>query len=222
MLNTSRGPNPFETLAGAEAWIQNVEGHDAFRIQQIYPRVKAWASSLNPYSTIADVGCGQGVCSELLPDSMHYFGFDPSSLLIQRAINLPTHSNKMFFIGDAQNIALPEHSVDAALSVHVWFHLPDVMQPSRELARILKPGGKVFIRGKLCPVLGKISMDLTVVDVTELGSDLPMPGEGAEVLGAHLSVDDQADAGGTIGYEVLTSLKGRYNRIYVGDGNIPE
>lgn len=85
-----------------------------------------------------------------------------------------------------------------------------------------RPGGKVFIRGKVCPVIGKISMDLTVVDVTELGSDLPMPGEGAEVLGAHIGIDDQADAGGTIGYEVLTSLKGRYSRNYVGDGNLPE
>jgi alanine racemase len=85
-----------------------------------------------------------------------------------------------------------------------------------------RPGSKVVIRGKACPVVGKISMDLTVVDVTELGSDLPMPGEGAEVLGTHIGVDDQADAGGTIGYEVLTSLKGRYNRIYVGDGRLPE
>ena len=85
-----------------------------------------------------------------------------------------------------------------------------------------RPGGKVFIRGKLCPVVGKISMDLTIVDVTELGSDLPMPGEGAEVMGPNVLVDDQADAAGTIGYELLTSLKGRYNRIYVGDGRLPD
>ncbi|ODT76566.1 MAG: alanine racemase [Pelagibacterium sp. SCN 64-44] len=85
-----------------------------------------------------------------------------------------------------------------------------------------RPGGKVFIRGKLCPVVGKISMDLTVVDITELGPDLPNPGEGAEVLGPHIGVDDQADAAGTIGYEILTGLKGRYNRIYIGDGHLPE
>jgi len=85
-----------------------------------------------------------------------------------------------------------------------------------------RPGGKVFIRGKLCPVIGRISMDLTVVDVTELGADLPSPGEGAEVLGPHVGVDDQADAAGTIGYEILTSLKGRYTRNYVGDGRLPE
>lgn len=85
-----------------------------------------------------------------------------------------------------------------------------------------RPAGKAFIRGKVCPVIGKISMDLTVVDITELGSDLPVPGEGAEIYGANIGVDDQADAAGTIGYELLTSLKGRYNRIYVGDGRLPE
>ena len=36
-----------------------------------------------------------------------------------------------------------------------------------------------------------------------------------EILGPHVSVDDQAEPGGTIGYEMLTSLKGRYPRIYV-------
>ncbi|MDP2782429.1 alanine racemase [Devosia sp.] len=84
-----------------------------------------------------------------------------------------------------------------------------------------RPGGKVAIRGKLCPVIGRVSMDQMVVDITELGADIPNPGEGAEVLGRHISIDDQADAAGTIGYEVLTSLKGRYNRNYVGDGNLP-
>jgi len=85
-----------------------------------------------------------------------------------------------------------------------------------------RPGGKVFIRGKLCPVIGRISMDLTIVDITELGSDMPGPGEGAEVLGPNVGVDDQADAAGTIGYEILTSLKGRYSRNYIGDGRLPD
>lgn len=84
-----------------------------------------------------------------------------------------------------------------------------------------RSGGKVFIRGKLCPVIGRISMDLTIVDVTELGQDLPMPGEGAEVFGVNIGVDEQADAAGTIGYELLTSLKGRYSRNYVGTGELP-
>jgi len=85
-----------------------------------------------------------------------------------------------------------------------------------------RPGGKVVIRGKACPVLGRVSMDQVTVDITELGPDnIPSPGEGAEVLGDIIGVDELAEAGGTIGYEILTSLKGRYSRNYVGDGNLP-
>ena len=86
----------------------------------------------------------------------------------------------------------------------------------------MRPGAKVFLRGQLCPVVGKISMDLTIVDITELGSNLPKPGEGVEVIGPNVNLDDQADAAGTIGYELLTSLKGRYSRNYVGNGYLPE
>lgn len=86
----------------------------------------------------------------------------------------------------------------------------------------MRPGGKVFVRGKLCPVIGRISMDLTIVDITELGPNLPKPGEGVEVIGPNVSLDEQADAAGTIGYEMLTALKGRYSRNYVGDGYLPE
>jgi alanine racemase len=78
-----------------------------------------------------------------------------------------------------------------------------------------RPGGKVAIRGKVCPIVGRVSMDLVAVDITELGGNLPSPGERAEILGANVSVDDQADAAGTIGYEILTSMKGRYPREYV-------
>ncbi|SFV35339.1 alanine racemase [Devosia crocina] len=84
-----------------------------------------------------------------------------------------------------------------------------------------RPGAKVFLHGKLCPVVGKISMDQSIVDITELGANLPRPGEGVEVLGPNVSLDEQADAAGTIGYELLTSLKGRYNRVYVGNGYMP-
>lgn len=84
-----------------------------------------------------------------------------------------------------------------------------------------RPGGKVVIRGKVCPVIGRVSMDQVTVDITELGPDIPNPGEAAEILGDLIGVDDLGDAGGTIGYEILTSLKGRYSRNYVGDGNLP-
>jgi len=75
-------------------------------------------------------------------------------------------------------------------------------------------GTQVAIRGQLCPVVGRVSMDMIGVDVTDL-QQLPAPGEMAEVLGKTVSVDDHADIAGTIGYEILTGLKGRYSRFYV-------
>jgi alanine racemase len=53
-------------------------------------------------------------------------------------------------------------------------------------------------------------MDLITVDVTEL-ADVPSH---LEILNEHQEVDDLAAAAGTIGYEILTSLGGRYERDY--------
>jgi alanine racemase len=76
-------------------------------------------------------------------------------------------------------------------------------------------GGRAFVRGQIVSVVGRVSMDMCEVDITDLQNDIPIPGEMVEVLGPHVSVDDQADPAGTIGYEMLTSLKGRYNRTYI-------
>jgi len=76
-----------------------------------------------------------------------------------------------------------------------------------------RPGGKVAINGRIAPIVGRVSMDLTVVDITD-HPEIPEPGAMAEIFGPTVSVDDQADAAGTIGYEMLTDLKGRYQRFY--------
>ncbi|MBN9309070.1 alanine racemase C-terminal domain-containing protein, partial [Devosia sp.] len=75
-------------------------------------------------------------------------------------------------------------------------------------------GTNIAIRGQLCPLVGRVSMDMIGVDITDLPTP-PAPGEMAEIIGRQVSVDDHADAANTIGYEVLTSLKGRYTRHYV-------
>lgn len=76
-------------------------------------------------------------------------------------------------------------------------------------------GGQVVFNGLMAPVIGRVSMDLVAIDVTDLGEEAPKPGDLVEVFGKHITVDDQADACGTIGYELLTSLKGRYKRSYI-------
>lgn len=62
-----------------------------------------------------------------------------------------------------------------------------------------------------CPLIGRVSMDMITVDISHL-TEIP---ETLELLGPHQTVDDLADAAGTIGYEILTSLGERYSRRYL-------
>jgi alanine racemase len=63
-----------------------------------------------------------------------------------------------------------------------------------------------------CAAVGRVSMDSIIVDVT----DLPDVPEALNVLGPHQGIDALAEAAGTIGYEVLTSLGRRYARRHEG------
>jgi alanine racemase len=74
-------------------------------------------------------------------------------------------------------------------------------------------GGKVAINGAFAPVLGRISMDMMAVDITDVPGYI-QPGDAVEVLGPNISIDDVADAARTIGYEILTSLNGRFPKRY--------
>lgn len=61
-----------------------------------------------------------------------------------------------------------------------------------------------------CPLVGRVSMDLITVDIT----DLPEVPRSLDILGPNQPVDALADSAGTIGYELLTALGPRYTRRY--------
>ena len=65
------------------------------------------------------------------------------------------------------------------------------------------------------PILGRISMDLTLLDVTDLPEDAVQPGDRAEFFGPNVALDEVAAAAGTIGYELLTGLGSRVNRNWM-------
>ncbi len=81
-----------------------------------------------------------------------------------------------------------------------------------------EPSGAVAIRGKIAPIVGRVSMDLVTVDVTDIDGGVE-PGELVEVIGPSLPIEALGAAAETIGYEVLTSLGRRFHRVYVGGGS---
>lgn len=84
------------------------------------------------------------------------------------------------------------------------------------LRRDLSNRGKVIVRGELAPIVGRVSMDLTLVDVT----DVPEVTVGDEVViigsqGASLITAEQFAAQcGTISYEVTCGISDRVPRVY--------
>ncbi|KAA0681430.1 alanine racemase [Roseomonas genomospecies 6] len=80
--------------------------------------------------------------------------------------------------------------------------------------RSLSGRGHVFVNGVAAPVVGRVSMDLVTVDVSHLPDEAVTPGGLVELIGPNRPVDTVADEGGTIGYEILTSLGARYHRVY--------
>ena len=75
---------------------------------------------------------------------------------------------------------------------------------------------QVFIGGKRCPIIGRVSMDMMAVDITGLCPLSITRGTRAEILGANIPIDEAAGWAGTISYELLTRLGSRYARLYTG------
>ncbi len=80
------------------------------------------------------------------------------------------------------------------------------------LIRHLSNSATLYAGETPCPVVGRVSMDLITVDVTHLDQDPDV----LDVIGPHQTIDDLAVSAGTIGYEILTSLGPRYERVYKG------
>jgi alanine racemase len=87
------------------------------------------------------------------------------------------------------------------------------------IARKLSSGPKggpahVFIAGKRCPVVGRVSMDMMTIDVTNLPEGKLAKSDAAELFGKNITIDEVAGWAGTISYELLTHLGRRYARVY--------
>lgn len=71
----------------------------------------------------------------------------------------------------------------------------------------------VWIAGHRCPVLGRVTMDQIVVDLTEAPTEIEV-GTPVELFGSHISVTEIAEKAETIQWEILTGITSRVARVY--------
>ena len=73
---------------------------------------------------------------------------------------------------------------------------------------------EVIVAGKRCRIVGRVSMDLFAVDITDLPEGKVRRDDWAVLIGSGLTLDEVAAQAGTISYEILTKLSRRYHRIW--------
>ena len=89
--------------------------------------------------------------------------------------------------------------------------------------RLLSNKGRVLINGESAPIVGRICMDQCMVDVTDLKHEVRVGDEAALFgcqNGAAISVEEVAEAIGTINYEIVCIIGKRIPRVYIKDGRI--
>lgn len=99
---------------------------------------------------VADIGCGNGRLLDVLPIGVNYTGCDVSSRMIaiaeeRQTVQLPT---VRFVIGDVLSLPFPAASFDHVFALAVLHHIPSVelrQQAMRELARVMRPGGRITL-----------------------------------------------------------------------------
>lgn len=87
------------------------------------------------------------------------------------------------------------------------------------VSRSLFGKGWVILRGRRCPIVGRVTMDMIMVDVGAV-ADLVATGDVATLIGSadgeEITLDEFASWSGTISYEALTRLGRRLAREYAG------
>ena len=84
------------------------------------------------------------------------------------------------------------------------------------LFRFLGNNAWGYLNGVRVPLIGRVSMDSCMFDVSEVYSeDLHLETLSIEILGDFISINELASRCGTVGYEILTSLGTRFQRSYV-------
>jgi ubiquinone/menaquinone biosynthesis C-methylase UbiE len=122
------------------------------------PGVSAWKSAivdglrLQPGAKVLDLGCGMGADAFYLAARVgpngHVTGVDFSETLIAEAVRRGAGRNlsATFEVGDAQALRFADHAFDAVRTERMLMHVPNAQQALSEMARVLRPGGRMAVQ----------------------------------------------------------------------------
>jgi ubiquinone/menaquinone biosynthesis C-methylase UbiE len=118
-------------------------------VMEMYEAGDALLPEIASGAIVLDVGCGQGHATRLLavkrPD-YKVVGVDLSAAMIGNAVKFGASVPNLKFIrADAMSLPFDAETFDLGMSIASIKHWPDETRGLREIRRVLKPGGKLFI-----------------------------------------------------------------------------
>jgi SAM-dependent methyltransferase len=140
-----------ETLVGgrAEDWREFYDRYDAFRYRT-EPHILSWIDGLNVDGLrVLEIGLGQGADSErLIRAGAIWTGIDLTREAAERTsrrLTMKDMPHQAVVEGSACALPFPDASFDLVYSFGVLHHIPDIATAQREIARVLKPEGRLAI-----------------------------------------------------------------------------
>jgi ubiquinone/menaquinone biosynthesis C-methylase UbiE len=108
-------------------------------------------ASLSPGSRVLDLACGTGVIARIAAEEIGTGGqvvgidLNPAMLSVARAVGQVSGAPIRWCRGDAEELALPDLSLDAVLCHQGFQFFPDRVKAALEMARVLRTGGRLAL-----------------------------------------------------------------------------
>jgi SAM-dependent methyltransferase len=144
---------------------------------------------------VLEVGCGQGWASEWIKEELgaEVVAVDQS----ERMVELTRRRGVDARVGDVQDLPFEDESFDAVLAAWMLYHVPDLDSGLAELARVLRPGGRLVAVTNAPESLRELwtllRADRTPFLIAGFHSD-----NGAEILRRHFQRVEERQAAGTV------------------------
>lgn len=212
-------------LACADAADLDDTGEQLARFTALAPRVASFKPALRHAANSAAMLRLPGAQLDMVRPGIALFGVHPCPERDGKGARVPRLKPAMSVLSEI--VALREIPAGEAIGYgHTW----RAARPSRVatiamgyadgLSRALSNAGHVLVQGQRAPIIGNVSMDLTMIDVTDIApaairDQVVVLGQQRGPLGEdRISADEIAALTGTISWEILTSISRRVPRFY--------
>jgi SAM-dependent methyltransferase len=167
---------------------------------------------------VLEVGCGQGWASEWMQEELgaEVVAVDQS----ERMVELTRQRGVEARIGDVQDLSFEDASFDAALAAWMLYHVPDLDRGLSELARVLRPGGRLVAvtnaPDSLHELWTLLDADRTPFLIAGFHSD-----NGAEILRRHFQHVEERQAAGTVTFADSQAVQRYVDSLVTVSGTVP-